>query len=141
MKHPATTQHPSLFAVMLACLSCSLLVPLGHAANGSLLGSVSGPIEPDTVVDLTAEGPSDWACWGRTSATSFDHKATGGGQISDITKIGAGAHIQNNPTGITITWSDGTPELSVEGHTNNVRTETVGSGFALPCQPIQRRGG
>jgi len=97
--------------------------------NGSLVASVSGEIVLGTVVDLTAEGTADWAYWGRTSATSFDHKATGGSQISDITQIGSGPFIHNMPTGIIISWSDGTPEPSVTGNRNNVRTETVGDGF------------
>ncbi len=128
VKHQYATTR--LLVIALACLSGAPLVPLGQAASGSLVGSVAGPIANGTVVDLTAEGPADWAAWGRTSATSFDHKATGGGQISDITPIDPFfLLIQNMPTGISISWSDGTPEPVVTGNINNVSIETVGNGF------------
>ena len=57
-------------------------------------------------VNLTAEGTIDWAHWGATSATSFNHKATGGGKISDLTQRG-GFRYSTSMT--TFAWSDGSP--------------------------------
>jgi hypothetical protein len=60
-------------------------------------------------VNLTVEGTTDWAHWGATSATSFNHKATGGGKISDLTQRG-GFRYSTSMT--TFAWSDGSPTVS-----------------------------
>ena len=69
-------------------------------ASGSLTGSVTTPSTP---INLTTEGVTDWAHWGFTSASSFDHKSSGGTEISNYTQIGGTAAQQysNSPTGYT----------------------------------------
>ena len=43
--------------------------------------------------NLTTLGTSDWAHWGRGSTYgNFDHKASGGSQISNVTVVGSGAN-------------------------------------------------
>src|SRR5512135_1092585 len=81
--------------------------------TGSLTGT---PASADTLtdVDLTTEGILDWAEWGMTSATDFNHKATGGGKIADATPINTTTvyGYGNNYAGRGndgFTWSDGTP--------------------------------
>ncbi len=61
--------------------------------DSTLGGSISGSqtISPASL-NLTAEGTSDWAHWGLgESATAFNHKTTGGTQISNFTRIGPAA--------------------------------------------------
>lgn len=69
---------------------------------------VTGPF------DVSSEGTSDWAVWGATAVTDFDHKATGGMQIANWTMIGSGtvygygnSYHQAGNDGFT--WNDGTP--------------------------------
>jgi hypothetical protein len=89
--------------------------PDGAPVTGALVVTrqiVSGPI------DLTAEGTSDWAEWGATTMTEFNHKATGGTQIANWTRIGTATvygygNGYNQPGNDGFTWSDGAP-LAVE---------------------------
>jgi len=75
-----------------------------------------------SVVDLTAEGVTDWAKWGQVANTDFIHKSTGGTQISNVTATGATPSLfTNNPTAFS--WSDGTPTASYTG--------TAGSGIGI----------
>ncbi|HVC80851.1 MAG TPA: hypothetical protein VNL35_10185, partial [Chloroflexota bacterium] len=53
--------------------------------GGSLVGSSALP--PSTT-NLTSEGTTDWAHWGLTGPASFDHKASGGSQISTFSNLG-----------------------------------------------------
>ena len=67
-----------------------------------------------TNVDLTGEGLLDWAEWGMTTATDFNHKATGGGAIANatVTSVTTIYGYGNNYMGRGndgFTWSDGTP--------------------------------
>ena len=48
--------------------------------TGALTGVLS---TPSGVQNLTSLGNSDWADWGLSSAASYNHKASGGGQISN----------------------------------------------------------
>src|SRR5258708_2482987 len=79
--------------------------------GGQLSGTLEHPVT-ETSVNLTAEGTSDWAHWGLNNNTSFDHKSTGNGQISNIITTGTGPlQYPNNFTHFT--WSDGTPTANV----------------------------
>ncbi len=81
------------------------------AVAGSLVVTreiASGPI------DLAAEGTADWAEWGATSVTDFNHKATGGTQIASWTKVGTGTvygygNSYNQAGNDGFTWTGGTP--------------------------------
>ena len=81
-------------------------------------------------VNLTTEGTVDWAHWGLTSATSYDHKSGGTPQISDYTNIGNVSVIRftGNPT--LYSWSNGTPTASSNTDTG-VFTYDVGNGFQV----------
>jgi hypothetical protein len=81
--------------------------------TGMLAGT---PASADTLtnVDLTMEGTIDWAEWGMTTATDFNHKATGGGKIANATVTTATTvyGYGNNYMGRGndgFTWTDGTP--------------------------------
>jgi hypothetical protein len=60
-------------------------------------------------VDLTSEGTIDWAHWGAASATTFNHKATGGRKISDVAQR---PDFRYSTSVTTFAWSDGTPTAS-----------------------------
>jgi hypothetical protein len=59
-----------------------------------------------SLVDLTAEGSLDWAHWGGTPVRTFEHKASGGGRISDLAQP---ASLRYLSYPVTYIWSDGTP--------------------------------
>ncbi len=65
-------------------------------------------------IDLSSEGTADWAEWGATSVTDFDHKATGGTQIASWTRIGSATvygygNGYNQAGNDGFTWTGGTP--------------------------------
>jgi hypothetical protein len=60
---------------------------LAHAGPFLELAALPTP----ATVDLTAEGTIDWAHWGYSSASDFDHKAMGNGQISNFQQVGINA--------------------------------------------------
>jgi hypothetical protein len=113
------------------------LVPndLTFPADGSG-GVLSGSIvaSPATLVDLTVAGLGDWAHWGMVNATSFDHKLTGGSQISNFTNLLGGPVTQHGGYPIPFTWSDGTPDttaMPAGGTTTGVYLYGTGQGFRI----------
>ena len=83
--------------------------------------------------DLSALGTVDWAHWGLGGTYgAFDHKSTGGGQISDITAIGGGQKGYpglENPSGAS--WTNGTPTESASGEKGYIYAEELFSGFSF----------
>jgi uncharacterized membrane protein len=112
---------------------------LSHTANvtmaltaagttGSLAGSIATPAAG---IQLTTEGAIDWAHWGTTAASSFDHKSGVSSQISNYTAVGSGtiAQFGNNPVGFT--WTDGTPTASATNTTTGIYVAGVNNGFKI----------
>ena len=73
------------------------------ASGGLLTGSVVAG--STSTYNLTSLGTTDWAHWNGT----YIHKSSGGGQISNVTQIGAGNYGTFSDTNRNISWSDGTP--------------------------------
>jgi len=96
--------------------------------GGALSANLSG--SPSTV-DLTAEGISDWAHWGRFTGNSFNHKVGVASQISDVTIINEEPVYQfpDNPAGYS--WSDGTPSAAATNTTTGIYVVGLGNGFEL----------
>jgi hypothetical protein len=90
--------------ILFACLAGVCL--FSSQANAGILIGLSA--EPPASVDLTAEGTLDWAHWGLNDETSFDHKATGGDKIGNVTITDAASTGQGNAA-VATSWSDGTP--------------------------------
>jgi len=114
---------------MLALLA-SLTVPSGNAAT---LSGTFAPLLPETQIDLTAEGATDWTHWGLDwdTTTFFDRKAGVIPQISNFTLVG-GAAIRHDPTSpIAYSWSDGTPLLAVSDTTATVYVTGAMNGFRI----------
>ncbi|HST41327.1 MAG TPA: hypothetical protein VLK58_17550, partial [Conexibacter sp.] len=91
-------------------------------------------------VDLTATGTADWAHWGTSSATSFDHKS-GAGLISDRTAVGSGTITRYANNAIGYSWSGGTPTASATASTTGIYVTGVGNGFrfTVPADTTARR--
>ena len=111
--------------------SLSHSVVLGLTVKAVAGGLSGGVVTPSGTQNLTSVGVLDWAHWGLASATSFDHKATGGGQISNYTFVGAGSvfNFGNNPIGFT--WTDGTPTASTTDSTTGIYVPGQGNGFQI----------
>jgi hypothetical protein len=97
-------------------------------SGSSLSGSVA---LPPASVDLTAEGISDWAHWGLSSAASFNHKAGIPQQISNFTKVGSRDAQQYADNYTAYSWSDGTPTAGTNDTRTGVFMYGLNNGFML----------
>jgi hypothetical protein len=96
--------------------------------GGSLAGArTNAPLS----ANLTAEGTTDWAHWGLLSPSNFNHKVSGGGQISDVTPIGTNALRQYYDNRTAFSWSDGTPVPSVTSSNVGVFVFGARNGFEI----------
>ena len=101
--------------------------PAPAPGTGSLTGSSSSP---SAAVSLTAAGTLDWAHWGLSGANSFDHKATGGGRISDKVMVGGGPQVYANSP-IPFSWSDGSPTATATNTATGIYVSGTGNGFQI----------
>jgi hypothetical protein len=115
--------------------SIASTVPPSGPLKGALaatLGSVSGP------QDLTQLGQDDWEHW--TSASTPNHKASGGKQIYYYNTIGGAAVHDDSAALISFNWGDGTPT----DNATNIQSEIIlagqGHGFqiAAPADTRER---
>ena len=99
----------------------------GYAGNAGTLGAVIGAgVANFATVDLTASGTGDWAKW-----PNYIHKASGGAQIANFTKIGTGTvYIYNNDQR-PISWSDGTPTAAATADVSGNYVAGIGNGFQI----------
>ena len=114
-----------------------------HTVNsGSLM---SGSLTYDTAAapssnDLTSEGVTDWAHWGLSNASSFNHKSNVTQQISNYTQIGNGI-VKNFTGGLTrFSWSDGTPVTSATDSGSAIFISGLNRGFEInvPADTMSR---
>ncbi len=104
-------------------------------------GTLSGALTTASgAQNLTSLGTADWAHWGVTNAASFDHKATGGGQISNYSPVGTGTVFQYGDNPVGFSWSDGTPTASATNTTTGIYVSGQGNGFKItaPADTTQR---
>jgi hypothetical protein len=121
-----TGSNPDLAAADLTTMIVDLT---STGSNPVLNGSFVVTPQPLTV-NLTTDGTSDWAHWGLVTPTSFDHKASGGTQISNYTATGTVQQIGGEPVGFT--WTDGTPTgMQTTATTTGVYTNGNGHGFQI----------
>jgi len=109
-------------------------------AGGMLNGNQT---TPSTSVDLSSEGTTDWAHWGLTDSTSFDHKSGIVPQISDLSRIGSISTIRSSSNGaptVYYRWNGGTPTGAASSTTSCVYTYGQDNGFelTLPADTLQR---
>jgi hypothetical protein len=108
-----------------------------YGSGGLLAGSVTAPPRN---VNLTAEGTADWAHWGHTSSTSFNHKSHVQQQISDFTRLGDNPVDRYTNNFTSFTWTDGTPIEEVVNSTTGVFVTGFSNGFeiTLPADTARR---
>ena len=123
--YPLTITATSGTLIHTTGISLTVTTP---ASGGVLSGSL---LTPTGTISLTTEGSADWAHWGLTTATDFNHKATVTQQISNFTVVGAGtpARYANNSVGYS--WTDGTPTVTATNSTTGVFIAGTGSGFRV----------
>ncbi|HEU0009822.1 MAG TPA: Ig-like domain-containing protein [Verrucomicrobiae bacterium] len=109
-----------------------------YATGGALAGTVANP---PAQVNLTTEGTADWAHWGLSAPTSFDHKSGVGQSISDFTVLGSHPVMQYSNNYTRYSWSDGTPVLEASATPTGVFIIGQDSGFHLtvPADTTPRR--
>jgi alpha-amylase len=114
-------------------------INVGGGTGGSLTGSGTA-VKSTTAYNLTNLGTGDWAHWGQSSATAFDHKSSGGTQISNASVVGSGSLGQFTDSIEQMTWSDGTPTASATNSPNGAWISGVGNGisFTAPADTTQR---
>jgi hypothetical protein len=100
------------------------------ATGGSLAGSQATAA---SAYNLTALGTSDWAHWGRGGVYgNFDHDATGGSQISNVTVLGSGAVGGYSDPSRSVSWSNGSPTADDSADDGYIWANTaLGAGFSF----------
>ena len=112
-----------------------------NVTTGGTTGSLAGSLAtPSGTQNLTALGTLDWAHWGLTSASSFNHKAGVTSQISNFTVVGTGAANRYADNAFGFSWTGGTPTASATNSTTGVYISGVGNGFQItvPADTTQR---
>ncbi len=101
---------------------------INSAGSSSLSGQMS---QSPSAVNLSTEGTTDWAHWGLTTASSFNHKSGVTQQISNYTLIGSTAAGRFNDSRVAYTWSGGTPTASASSSTTGLYFTGIGDGYQL----------
>jgi hypothetical protein len=110
-------------------------------ATGGTTGSLAGSMAtPSGTQNLSSLGTLDWAHWGLTSATSYDHKSGVTPQISNYTIVGTGPANQYSDNAFGYTWTGGTPTASATNTTTGTYILGVGNGLQItaPADTTQR---
>src|SRR5690606_11131825 len=97
-----------------------------------LPGSLSGSnAPPPTNINLSSGGTADWAHWGLSGPSSFNHKSGVTQQISNFTKIGTGQTQQygNNPN--FYSWTGGTPTSTATNTSTGIYVIGLNNGFQV----------
>lgn len=108
-----------------------------HDVTGSLTGS--GITVSKASYNLTALGTIDWRQWGDMGGTN--DKATGGGQISDLTQVGGGKYGRWSPGEPSVSWADSASNISDDGDSSFLwanNAQNVGWTFTVPADTTSR---
>jgi RHS repeat-associated protein len=100
--------------------------------TGSVSGALAGSLAtPSATVTLSTEGTTDWAHWGVTTASSFNHKSGITAQISNYTALGGAtaARYDTNPNGYS--WTAGTPTASATNSPTGLYINGLNKGFQI----------
>jgi chitodextrinase len=107
------------------------------SSGGLLSGSLAVPA---SVINLSSAGTTDWAHWGLSSTTSFDHKRGVTQSISNYTRLGTGNIWRVGDNLTAFSWSDGTPTASATATKTGILALGVNNGFQItgPADTAQR---
>jgi len=99
-------------------------------------GGVSGTptvITTAQTFNLTTQGTTDWAAWGLIGSGTFDHKSSGGSQISNMSAVGNSGAGQFANSILGLTWTDGTPDATATNTLTGlyVNATALGNGFSF----------
>jgi hypothetical protein len=113
------------------------------ATSGGTGGTITGAeATASSGYNLTTLGTSDWAHWGRGgSAANFDHDASGGSQISNVTKLGPGGYGGWTYSARDVIWTNGSPTPSDAGDDGYIwANNAIGAGysFTVPADTTSR---
>jgi hypothetical protein len=92
--------------------------------------------QPPTSVSLSTEGTSDWAHWGLTTASSFNHKSGVTQQISNYTLIGSTTVGRMTDSRVAYSWSGGTPTASAANSKTGIYFTGIGNGYRLTVPAV-----
>jgi hypothetical protein len=87
--------------------------------------------QPPPAINLTAEGPNDWAHWGLETENSFNHKVGVSEQISNYTLTAFGPAYAFADNTESYSWTDGTPTMSASNVPAGVYVAGLGEGFEV----------
>jgi hypothetical protein len=101
------------------------------ATSAALAGSAAVAASSYNLTPLT--GADDWTHWGTNRvASAFDDKATGGGQISNVTRIGSGSYGAYSDASRDVIWSDGSPLATDSGDQSYIwANNAAGAGYSF----------
>ncbi len=104
--------------------------------NSTDPGSPGGTLSIDVAaspgaVNLSSEGLADWAHWGYTGATSFNHKAGVAQQISNFTPITSAPSRYTAGDVPSYSWTGGTPVASVGSTRAGLYFAGAGNGYTV----------
>ena len=88
-------------------------------------------VQPPTTATLSTEGTTDWAHWGLTDSTSFNHKSGITQQISNYALIGSTAPGRFSDSRVDYSWTGGTPTTSVASTRTGIYFTGIGNGYRL----------
>ena len=115
----------------IACLFFFLMTLILYAVPYSDASTLSVQMaQPPTAVTLSTEGTTDWAHWGLTDSTSFNHKSGITQQISNYTRIGSTVGRMTDSR-VAYSWTGGTPTTSTTGTRTGLYFKGVGNGYRL----------
>jgi len=100
------------------------------AGTGALVGSQATAAAS---YNLTTLGTSDWAHWGTGDVYgAFDHKASGGSQISNVTVLGSGSEGSYFDPSRSVSWTDGSPLATDAGDDGYIwANNALGAGYSF----------
>jgi hypothetical protein len=138
---PVSTSTLTITGTSGALTSTTTMTLTVTSAGGGGSGSLSGTVStPTTTQVLSTLGTADWAHWGLSGVTSYDHKADITPLISNYTMVGSGqvALYPDHPIGFT--WTGGTPTASATNTTTGIYVSGQGNGFQIivPADGTQR---
>jgi hypothetical protein len=82
-------------------------------------------------MNLTSEGAGDWAHWGLSTPSSFDHNANVTSQISNYSVVGTGTVRRHGNNLHVYSWTNGVPTAQATNTATGVFIKGLNTGFQM----------